>query len=48
MPAARTVAVAVPEHRMQSAGQWAEELLEASSVTAELASGSNGRRENEL
>lgn len=33
---------------MQSAVQWAEELPEVSSVTAELASGSNSRRENEL
>lgn len=33
---------------MQSAVQWAAELLEVSSVTAGLVSGSNGRREKEL
>lgn len=48
MPAARTVAAAVPERRKQSAAQWAEELPEVSSVMAALVSGSKSRRENEL
>lgn len=48
VPAARTVAEAVPEHQTPSAAQWAEELPEASWVTVEPVSGSNSRKENEL